>query len=162
MRGHAIECRINAEDPLNNFAADPGKIVRYRSPGGPGIRLDSGIHVGYAIPAVYDSMISKLCAYGMDRMEAIERMKRAIYEYVIIGVKTTLPLHHAIMHNHEFVEGNTHTGFLQEEHIAKTLNRYVREEETRIQTLGGSLRQGKQVAAITAAVNVYIQQARKE
>jgi len=162
MRGHAIECRINAEDPLNNFAADPGKIVRYRSPGGPGIRLDSGIHVGYAIPAVYDSMISKLCAYGMDRMEAIERMKRAIYEYVIIGVKTTLPLHHAIMHNHEFVEGNTHTGFLQEEHIAKTLNRYVREEETRIQTLGGSLRQGKQVAAITAAVNIYVQQARKE
>ena len=157
IRGHAIECRINAEDPLNNFAADPGKIVRYRSPGGPGIRLDSGIHVGYAIPTNYDSMISKLCAYGYNRMEAIQRMRRAIFEYVIIGVKTTLPLHHAIMNNTQFVEGNTHTGFLQEEHIAKTLNRYVREEETRIQTLGASLRQGKEVAAITAAVNVYFQ-----
>ncbi len=156
IRGHAIECRINAEDPLNNFAADPGKIVRYRSPGGPGVRLDSGIHVGYAIPTNYDSMISKLCTYGYNRMEAIERMRRAIYEYVIIGVKTTLPLHHAIMHNKQFVEGNTHTGFLSEEHIAKTLNRYVREEETRIQTLGASLRQGKEVAAISAAVNVYL------
>jgi pyruvate carboxylase subunit A len=156
IRGHAIECRINAEDPLNNFAADPGKIVRYRSPGGPGVRLDSGIHVGYAIPTNYDSMISKLCTYGYNRMEAIERMRRAIYEYVIIGVKTTLPLHHAIMHNRQFVEGNTHTGFLLEEHIAKTLNRYVREEETRIQTLGASLRQGKEVAAISAAVNVYL------
>jgi pyruvate carboxylase subunit A len=157
IRGHAIECRINAEDPLNNFAADPGKIVRYRSPGGPGVRLDSGIHVGYAIPTNYDSMISKLCTYGYNRMEAIERMRRAIFEYVIIGVKTTLPLHHAIMHNKQFVEGNTHTGFLLEEHIAKTLNRYVREEETRIQTLGASLRQGKEVAAISAAVNVYMQ-----
>lgn len=161
IRGHAIECRINAEDPLNNFAADPGKIVRYRSPGGPGVRLDSGIHVGYAIPTNYDSMISKLCTYGYNRMEAIERMRRAIYEYVIIGVKTTLPLHHAIMHNKQFVEGNTHTGFLLEEHIAKTLNRYVREEETRIQTLGASLRQGKEVAAISAAVNVYLHHKKK-
>ena len=92
IRGHAIECRINAEDPLNNFAADPGKIVRYRSPGGPGMRVDSGIHMGYTIPATYDSMIAKLCSWGMTRQEAIARMRRAIYEYVIIGVKTTLPL----------------------------------------------------------------------
>ncbi|MBQ3719224.1 MAG: acetyl-CoA carboxylase biotin carboxylase subunit, partial [Methanomicrobium sp.] len=70
VHGHAIECRINAEDPLNNFVADPGKIVRYRSPGGPGIRVDSGIHMGYSIPPMYDSMISKLCAWGMDRDEA--------------------------------------------------------------------------------------------
>jgi pyruvate carboxylase subunit A len=156
LRGHAIECRINAEDPLNNFSADPGKIVRYRSPGGPGIRLDSGVHVGYAIPPNYDSMISKLCALGMNRPEAIGRMRRAIYEYVIIGVKTTLPLHYAIMHNPQFIAGGTHTAFLEEEHIARTLNRYVREEETRIQTLGGSLRQGKKIAAVTAAVNAYI------
>ncbi|MDD4255548.1 MAG: acetyl-CoA carboxylase biotin carboxylase subunit, partial [Methanofollis sp.] len=121
IRGHAIECRINAEDPLNNFQADPGKIVRYRSPGGPGIRVDSGIHMGYTIPPNYDSMISKLCAHGQTRMEAIERMRRAIYEYVILGVKTTLPLHHAIMHNREFALGNTHTHFLQEEHIAQSL-----------------------------------------
>ncbi|MDK2916436.1 MAG: pyruvate carboxylase subunit, partial [Euryarchaeota archaeon] len=109
IRGHAIECRINAEDPLNNFAADPGKIVRYRSPGGPGIRVDSGIHMGYTIPAHYDSMISKLCAWGSNREEAIQRMRRAIYEYVILGVKTTLPLHYAIMHNAHFIAGDTHT-----------------------------------------------------
>ncbi|MDK2974677.1 MAG: pyruvate carboxylase subunit [Methanofollis sp.] len=156
IRGHAIECRINAEDPTNNFQADPGKIVRYRSPGGPGIRVDSGIHMGYTIPPNYDSMISKLCAGGQTRMEAIERMRRAIYEYVILGVKTTLPLHHALMHNREFVQGRTHTHFLQEEHIAQSLRRSLREEETRMQTLADSLRQGKEVAAISAAVNVYI------
>ncbi|MBP2145465.1 pyruvate carboxylase subunit A [Methanofollis sp. W23] len=161
IRGHAIECRINAEDPLNNFQADPGKIIRYRSPGGPGIRVDSGIHMGYAIPPTYDSMISKLCAWGQTRMESIERMRRAIYEYVILGVKTTLPLHHAIMHNREYVQGNTHTHFLQEEHIAQTLGRSLREEEARMQTLAASFRQGKEMAAISAAVNVYINQQRR-
>ncbi len=161
IRGHAIECRINAEDPLNNFTADPGKIVRYRSPGGPGIRVDSGIHMGYTIPAHYDSMISKLCAWGSNRQEAIERMRRAIYEYVILGVRTTLPLHHAIMNNRHFVAGDTHTHFLQEEHIVRSLRRYLLEEETRMQTLAASLRQGKEVAAIAAAVNVYIQNTRK-
>ena len=110
INGHAIECRINAEDPLNNFAADPGKIIRYRSPGGPGIRVDSGIHTGYSIPPMYDSMISKLCSWGSDRYESIERMRRAIYEYVILGVKTTLPLHHAIMNNIHFIEGGTTNG----------------------------------------------------
>jgi len=162
IRGHAIECRINAEDPLNNFAADPGKILRYRSPGGPGIRVDSGIHMGYTIPPTYDSMIAKLCAWGADRREAIARMRRAIYEYIIIGVKTTLPLHHAIMHNAHFVEGDTHTHFLEEDHMAKTLARYVREEESRMQTLAASLRQGKQIAAITGAVNIYLQSQRKK
>ncbi|HPQ76806.1 MAG TPA: acetyl-CoA carboxylase biotin carboxylase subunit [Methanoregulaceae archaeon] len=161
IRGHAIECRINAEDPLNNFAADPGKIVRYRSPGGPGMRVDSGIHMGYTIPATYDSMIAKLCSWGMTRQEAIARMRRAIYEYVIIGVKTTLPLHHALMHNRHFIAGDTHTHFLQEEHIIKTLTRYVREEETRIQTLAASLRQGKEIAAITGALDVYMKGQKK-
>lgn len=156
IRGHAIECRINAEDPLNNFTADPGKIVRYRSPGGPGIRVDSGIHMGYTIPPHYDSMIAKLCALGSNREETIQRMRRAIYEYVILGVKTTLPLHYAIMRNPHFIAGDTHTHFLQEEHIAKSLRRYLREEQTRMQTLAASLRQGKEVAAIAAAVDVYL------
>jgi len=156
IRGHAIECRINAEDPLNNFAADPGKIQRYRSPGGPGIRLDSGIHMGYAIPPNYDSMIAKLCAWSATRHGAIKRMRRAISEYVILGVKTTLPLHFAIMNNAEYIAGNTHTHFLQEEHIARTLERYQRDEEARMQTLAGSFGKEKKVAAITAAVNTYI------
>lgn len=156
IRGHAIECRINAEDPLNNFTADPGKIVRYRSPGGPGIRVDSGIHMGYSIPPMYDSMISKLCSWGMNRQECIERMRRAIYEYVIIGVHTTLPMHHAIMCDRDFITGNTHTHFLTDEHIKKNLARSLRDDEARMQTLAASLRHGKQSAAITAAVNVYI------
>jgi pyruvate carboxylase subunit A len=158
IRGHAIECRINAEDPLNNFAADPGKIIRYRSPGGPGIRVDSGIHMGYTIPANYDSMIAKLCAWDSTRIEAIMRMRRAISEYIILGIRTTIPLHYAIMNNQQFIEGNTHTHFLQEEHILSTLDRYTRDEEARMQTLAGSFDQGKKVAAITAAVNMYLQQ----
>ena len=157
IRGHAIECRINAEDPLNNFAADPGKIIRYRSPGGPGIRVDSGIHMGYMIPPNYDSMIAKLCAWDSTRIEAIKRMRRAISEYIILGIRTTLPLHYAIMNNQQFVEGNTHTHFLQEEHILNTLERYKRDEETRMQTLAGSFEQGKKIAAISAAVNMYLQ-----
>jgi len=158
IRGHAIECRVNAEDPLNNFAADPGKIIRYRSPGGPGIRVDSGIHMGYTIPANYDSMIAKLCAWDSTRAEAIKRMRRAISEYIILGIKTTLPLHYAIMNNQQFVDGNTHTHFLKEEHIFDTLERYTRDEENRMQTLAGSFEQGKKVAAITVAVNQYLQQ----
>jgi len=157
IRGHAIECRINAEDPLNNFTADPGKIIRYRSPGGPGIRVDSGIHMGYTIPPNYDSMIAKLCAWDSTRAEAIKRMRRAISEYIILGIKTTLPLHYAIMNNQQFVAGNTHTHFLQEEHILNTLDRYKRDEETRMQTLAGSFEQGKKVAAISAAVTMFLQ-----
>lgn len=158
IRGHAIECRVNAEDPLNNFAADPGKIVRYRSPGGPGIRIDSGIHMGYTISPIYDSMIAKLCAWDSTRRDAIKRMQRAISEYIILGVKTTLPLHYAIMNNQQFVNGNTHTHFLQEERILDTLDRYTRDEETRMQTLAGSFQQGKKIAAISAAVNLVLQQ----
>lgn len=160
LRGHAIECRINAEDPLNNFAADPGKITRYRSPGGPGIRLDSGIHAGYTIPPFYDSMIAKLCAWGMRREYAIATMKRAIYEYVILGVKTTLPLHHAIIHNQEFIAGNTHTHFLQEEHINRTLKRYIQEEETRMTQLATPLKSDKKVAAIAAGLAAVIEKNR--
>jgi pyruvate carboxylase subunit A len=156
LRGHAIECRINAEDPLNNFQATPGKIVRYRSPGGPGVRLDSGVHMGYAITPYYDSMISKLCTYGMNRTKAIERMRRAISEYVILGVKTTLPLHYALMNNAHFIAGDTHTHFLSEVHIQKSLIRALREEEARMQTLASSLRQTKEVAAISAAVGAYL------
>jgi pyruvate carboxylase subunit A len=157
IRGHAIECRINAEDPLNNFVADPGKIIRYRSPGGPGIRVDSGIHAGYTIPPFYDSMIAKLCGWGMSREYAISRMRRAIYEYVILGVKTTLPLHHAIMHNPEFISGNTHTHFLQEAHISKTLKRYIQEDETRMTQLATPLRSDRKVAAISAGLMAVIE-----
>ncbi len=156
IRGHAIECRVNAEDPMNDFNADPGKIVRYRSPGGPGVRVDSGVHMGYTIPAHYDSLVSKLCSYGSDRMEAIQRMRRAIYEYVILGVKTTLPLHYAIMNNRSYINGDTHTHFIEQEGILSKLERYMEDEESRMRTLAESFSQGREVAAIAAAVDVYV------
>jgi pyruvate carboxylase subunit A len=89
-RGWAIECRINAEDPLNNFAPCPGKLSGYRSPGGIGIRVDSGVYNRYVIPHYYDPMISKLVAWGRDRHEAVLRMRRALYEY-IVGVRPIFP-----------------------------------------------------------------------
>jgi pyruvate carboxylase subunit A len=114
-RGWAIECRINAEDPLNNFAPSPGKLVGYRSPGGVGIRVDSGVHTRYSIPHVYDPMISKLIAWGQDRDEAIQRMRRALYEYIIVGPKTNIPFHKAIMENPRFVAGELGTSFIDRE-----------------------------------------------
>ena len=156
-RGHAIECRINAEDPLNDFRADAGKITHYRSPGGPGIRIDSGIHTGYSIPPHYDSMIAKLCACAMTRDETIARMRRALMEYVILGVKTTLPLHYAVMNNPEFIAGNTHTHFLSEPSVIKSLPGYMQESETRMHQLAVSLKSGKdKTVAVTAAVSAYL------
>jgi len=93
----------------------------------------------------------------MSRDKAIARMRRAIYEYVILGVKTTLPLHHAIMHNPEFIAGNTHTHFLQEEHILKTLKRYIQEDETRMTQLATPLRNDRKVAAISAGLIALIE-----
>ncbi len=124
LRGHAIECRINAEDPVN-FYPRSGRIVHYRSPGGIGVRVDSGIHMGYRIPEEYDSMISKLIAFGETRREAIARMKRALYEYIIEGVETNIPFHIAVMNDEEFVKGNIHTKFVEERNIAEKVKDYM-------------------------------------
>jgi pyruvate carboxylase subunit A len=115
MTGWAMECRINAEDPLMNFLPSPGNLLGYRSPGGIGIRVDSGVHNGYTIPDCYHPMISKLIVHGRDRNETIIRMRRALYEYIIVGVKTNIILHKAIMENPRFVSGNLETGFIQRE-----------------------------------------------
>lgn len=115
MNGWAIECRINAEDPMNNFAPSPGKIKHYRSPGGVGVRVDSGVHSGYTIPGTYDPMISKLIVWGRDRQEAINRMKRALYEYIVMGVNTNIPFHKAVMENPRFVAGDLGTHFITQE-----------------------------------------------
>jgi len=124
LRGHAIECRINAEDPIN-FYPRSGRILHYRSPGGIGVRVDSGIHMGYRIPEEYDSMISKLVTYGETRREAIARMRRALYEYVIEGVETNIPFHIAVMNDEEFVKGNIHTKFVEERNIAEKVKEYI-------------------------------------
>jgi pyruvate carboxylase subunit A len=111
--GWAIECRINAEDPFNNFAPSPAKLRGYRSPGGIGVRVDSGVHTGYAIPSHYDSMISKLIVWGRDRNEAIIRMRRALYEYIVVGPQTNIPFHKAVMENPRFVAGELETRFIE-------------------------------------------------
>ena len=111
--GCAIECRINAEDPRKDFMPSPGKIKEYIAPGGIGIRIDSACYSGYSISPFYDSMISKVVAWGRDRNEAIERMKRALDEFVIDGVKTAIPFHKALMDNEVFRSGIFNTKFLE-------------------------------------------------
>jgi acetyl-CoA carboxylase biotin carboxylase subunit len=113
INGCAIECRINAEDPAKNFIPTPGKINNYIAPGGIGIRVDSAVYTGYTIPPYYDSMVSKVIAWGRTREEAISRMKRALDEFVIDGVKTTIPFHTKLMDNETFRKGNFNTKFLE-------------------------------------------------
>ena len=110
---HAIECRINAEDPYNDFRPSPGKITTLHTPGGHGVRVDSHVYAGYVIPQYYDSMISKLIAVAQTRKEAIDTMSRALSEYVIEGVKTTIPFHQQLMQNEDFIAGNFTTKFLE-------------------------------------------------
>ncbi len=110
---HAIECRINAEDPYNDFRPSPGKITVLHTPGGHGVRVDSHVYAGYVIPPYYDSMIAKLIAVAQTREEAIDTMHRALSEYVIEGVKTTIPFHLQLMQNEDFRKGNFTTKFLE-------------------------------------------------
>lgn len=110
---HAIECRINAEDPYNDFRPSPGKISVLHTPGGHGVRVDSHIYAGYVIPPNYDSMIAKLITVARTREEAIVKMERALSEFVIEGVKTTIPFHQQLMQNEEFRKGNYTTKFLE-------------------------------------------------
>lgn len=110
---HAIECRINAEDPYNDFRPSPGKITVLHQPGGHGIRIDSHVYAGYVIPPYYDSMIAKIIAVARTRREAIDTMSRALSEYVIEGVKTTIPFHQQLMRNEDFIKGNFTTKFLE-------------------------------------------------
>jgi acetyl-CoA carboxylase, biotin carboxylase subunit len=110
---HAIECRINAEDPYNDFRPSPGKITVLHQPGGHGVRVDSHAYAGYVIPPYYDSMIGKLIAVAQTRQEAINTMSRALSEYVIEGVKTTIPFHLQLMQHPDFISGNFTTKFLE-------------------------------------------------
>jgi acetyl-CoA carboxylase, biotin carboxylase subunit len=110
---HAIECRINAEDPYNDFRPSPGKITVLHQPGGHGVRVDSHVYAGYVIPPYYDSMIAKLITVAQTREEAINTMYRALSEYVIEGVKTTIPFHLQLMQNEDFKSGNFTTKFLE-------------------------------------------------
>ncbi|MDB5677313.1 acetyl-CoA carboxylase biotin carboxylase subunit [Sphingomonas bacterium] len=113
FRGHAIECRINAEDP-KTFAPSPGTVKQYHAPGGMNVRVDSGLYAGYRVPPYYDSMIAKLIVYGTTRQGAIRRLRRALEEFVIEGMKTTIPLHRALIEDPEFLEGQYTIKWLEE------------------------------------------------
>jgi acetyl-CoA carboxylase biotin carboxylase subunit len=111
---HSIECRINAEDPYHNFMPSPGIITTFHAPGGHGVRLDTHCYAGYTIPPYYDSMIAKLITTARTREEAIDKMKRALDEFVVEGVKTTIPFHRQLMDNKDYLEGNYTTAFMED------------------------------------------------
>ena len=113
VRGHAIECRINAEDPKYNFRPSPGRISAYLAPGGPGVRVDSHVYTDYDIPPYYDSLIGKLIVWGPDRKTAIARTKRALREFAITGLPTTIGFHQKILENPDFVRGDVYTNFIE-------------------------------------------------
>lgn len=112
INGWAMECRINAENPDKNFMPSPGTITTYHPPGGPGVRIDSAAYAGYSIPPFYDSMIGKLIVWGRDRDEVINRMKRALLEFKIEGVHTTIPFHLKVLDNALFRRGEVYTNFI--------------------------------------------------
>ncbi|MCE2679347.1 MAG: acetyl-CoA carboxylase biotin carboxylase subunit [Burkholderiales bacterium] len=118
FKGHAIECRINAEDPFK-FTPSPGRINSWHPPGGPGVRVDSHVYSGYTVPSHYDSMIGKLITYGADRQQAMARMRVALSELVIEGIKTNAPLHQELMDDLRFIEGGTSIHYLEQRLAAK-------------------------------------------
>jgi acetyl/propionyl-CoA carboxylase alpha subunit len=117
--GHAIECRVYAEDPANNFSPAPGKIQGLREPGGPWVRVDSGVYAGYEVPIHYDPMVAKLVCWGADREEAISRTIRALREYRVRGIRTSIPFFNALLRDPDFVAGTYSTGFLSPERLTR-------------------------------------------
>ncbi len=119
LNGHAIECRINAEDPSHNFRPSPGKITGWLPPGGPGVRVDSHVYTGYEIPPFYDSLIGKLIVWGKDRNAAIKRMNRALNECAVTGIPTTINFHLTLLNKTKFMDGKIHTKYVEEELLPK-------------------------------------------
>jgi acetyl-CoA/propionyl-CoA carboxylase biotin carboxyl carrier protein len=118
LNGHALECRINAEDPSNGFLPTPGRIISYREPGGPGVRVDSGVVAGSEVPGLYDPLVAKLIVHGVDREHARRRMLRALDEYEIGGITTLLGFHRALLEHPCFVEGATCHGVVESAELA--------------------------------------------
>jgi len=115
LRGHAIECRVNAEDPARNFQPSPGKILTFHPPGGPGVRVDTHIYAGYTVPPYYDSLLAKVIVHGNTRAEALARMRQALDSFIIEGVTTTIPFLGRVMRHPDFIEGKVDTKFLERE-----------------------------------------------
>ena len=138
INGHALEVRVCAEDPMNNFLPDIGKLLVYKTPSGPGVRVDDGFEEGMDIPIYYDPMISKLIVHGKDRTEAIEKMLRAIDDYTIIGVETTLDFCKFVLKHEAFVSGNFDTGFIAKYFTPEVLN-VKNEEYAELAAIAGSI-----------------------
>jgi len=115
LRGHSIECRVNAEDPSRNFQPSPGLITTYHPPGGPGVRVDTHIYAGYTVPPYYDSLLAKVIVHGNTRAEALARMRQALDSFIIEGVTTTIPFLGRVMRHPDFVAGKIDTKFLERE-----------------------------------------------
>jgi acetyl-CoA carboxylase biotin carboxylase subunit len=113
FRGHAIECRINAEDPARNFAPSPGTILTFHPPGGPGVRLDTHVYAGYRVPPFYDSLLAKVIVHGSTRDEALARMRNALSWFMLEGVHTTIPFLVQVLDHPEFISGEVDTKFLE-------------------------------------------------
>lgn len=148
--GWAIECRINAEDPANNFAPSTGTITNYLPPGGPGIRINSICHHGYKVLPDYDSLLSLLICHGSNRQEAIVRMMRALHEYTIGGVKTTIPFHLAVLHNKNFYKGRFTTNFIEKNNILDEVKKYYEHKRK-------ELTDEKKVIIVSTAVAKYVE-----
>ena len=131
INGAAIECRIYAEDPEHGFRPSPGEILVYRPPGGPGVRNDAGVYPGAEVSVYYDPMISKLVCWGRDRNEAIARMRRALKEFVVKGIKTSIPFHRVVMNHPRFIEGRYDTGFIDAEILPSQVTVLPSDEEER-------------------------------
>ena len=134
VTGHAIECRINAEDPARDFMPCPGVAAFLHLPGGPGVRVDTALYTGYEVPPYYDSLVAKVLVHAPTRLEAIRRMRRALEELIVEGYPTNAPLAHLIMHDPEFVRGRYDTGFLEHNldrllELARTCDRLMEGEE---------------------------------
>ena len=159
FRGHAIEARISAEDPFNKFLPAAGTVAVLRDPAGPGVRLDSGLYQGMRIPLFYDPLLAKLICWGQDRDEAIARLRRALDEYVIAGVRTTIPFAQWLMRQSRFIAGDFSTDYIAEEWRPETLAAL---EST---ASAGEALTDTQVAALAAALvardNVVAHEARR-
>jgi pyruvate carboxylase subunit A len=161
VRGSALECRINAEDPLNDFAPTPGKISSHQPPGGAGVRVDSGILGSTNIPPFYDPMISKLIVWGRDRNEAIERMQRALFEYILTGTRCNIPFHRAVMENARFIKGDLDTHFIESEvALGDTIKRIMDTQPLLQDKVPAPSVDKKKIAAIAVAAAVAGRQER--
>ena len=148
--GHALECRINAEDPLRNFLPSPGRVVAYREPSGPGVRVDSGVAAGSVVPPMYDPLVAKLVVHGRNRLDSVRRMRLALDGFVIRGVKTTIPFHVSLLRDPRFAKGTLWTTMVSDLRLADRL-RSRGPAEVRVAAIAAALAEGQALETLAGA-----------